>query len=412
MHVLHLIHRYPPAVGGSEYFMAQASEYLAARGHHVTVLTTAARDLDHFWRRSAASFKPGVEIRNGVRVVRHRLIQFPLQRYVLHGLSKLPIAPWQCLTLFCNPLSPQLLAWSMRPRSRAAIVHAMCAPYSMIMYCAARIAAALHVPLVLSPCLHLGDLDDPADKTRKIYFSRPILYLLNRADLVFTQTGIEKRHIEASGVPGRRVQVLGNGVWPDLCTGGDPRRARRDWNVEADEVVVGHLANKSVEKGTIDLLRAAQLLWKRGLRFRVVLAGAEMMNFRRFWDGFGPKKRVVRLGVLSEAQKRDFYAGIDLFCMPSMSDSFGIVFLESWINGKAVVAYRSGGVPDVVRHGVDGLLATPHDIPQLADCVARLVTDRQLRGAYACAGRKRTLAEFLWEQKLAAVEEAYNRLIT
>ena len=56
-----------------------------------------------------------------------------------------------------------------------------------------------------------------------------------------------------------------------------------------------------------------------------------------------------RLGPLTDAEKRDFFAGIDLFALPSRSDSFGLVLLEAWANGVANVAYRAGGVADVIQ---------------------------------------------------------------
>src|SRR5690606_38730068 len=104
------------------------------------------------------------------------------------------------------------------------------------------------------------------------------------------------------------------------CTGGDRAAARRAWGVAPDEVVVGHLANLSEEKGAVDLLRAAERLWAAGDRFHVVLAGPEMPNFRRFWDRFATALSVRRLGPLTEAQKRDFFAGLDVFTLPSRSD--------------------------------------------------------------------------------------------
>src|SRR5205085_9146873 len=143
--------------------------------------------------------------------------------------------------------------------------------------------------------------------------------------------------------------------------------------------VVGHLANNSVEKGTPDLLRAAAALWARGVGFTVVLAGPEMPNFRRFLAGYGPAARVRRLGVLSEAEKRDFFAGIDLFALPSRSDSFGLVLLEAWANGAPCVAYRAGGLAHVVRHEQDGLLVRCGDVPALARALARLAADGGLR---------------------------------
>jgi glycosyltransferase involved in cell wall biosynthesis len=170
------------------------------------------------------------------------------------------------------------------------------------------------------------------------------------------------------------------------------------------------LANQSTEKGTIDLLEAAAMLWSSGLRFRVVLAGPEMPNFSRFWKGFEVKKSVVRLGILSERQKRDFYAGIDVFAMPSRSDAFGLVLLEAWANGKPNVAYRAGGVADVIRHELDGLLVKCGDVEQLAQSIAELAFNTGLQQRLGEAGRRRIEREFSWNDKLALVQSVYDKV--
>src|SRR5213076_925877 len=103
------------------------------------------------------------------------------------------------------------------------------------------------------------------------------------------------------------------------------------------------------------LLRAAERCWRRGRRFQLVLAGPEMPNFQRFWRQYGPVDRVRRLGVLDEGAKRDFFAGLDVFALPSRSDSFGLVLLEAWANGVPNVGYRAGGIAGVIRHAEDGL---------------------------------------------------------
>src|SRR5207302_727614 len=138
-----------------------------------------------------------------------------------------------------------------------------------------------------------------------------------------------------------------------------------------------------------DLLRAAEHLWQSGRPFHLVLAGPEMPNFRRFCDGFAPASRVRRLGVIDEVQKRDFFAGLDVFALPSRSDSFGLVLLEAWANGIPNVAYRAGGVAEVVRHEQDGLLVMCGAVPAFADALARLIQDADLRKRLGQAGRLR-----------------------
>jgi glycosyltransferase involved in cell wall biosynthesis len=136
-----------------------------------------------------------------------------------------------------------------------------------------------------------------------------------------------------------------------------------------------------------------------------------MPNFQRFWRTYASASRVRRLGVLTEEQKRDFFAGLDVFALPSRSDSFGLVLLEAWANGKPTVAYRAGGVADVVRDGKDGLLVRCGDIDALAAALVRLAEHGELRRRLGSAGQERTEREFRWEEKLECVRRVYQECV-
>jgi glycosyltransferase involved in cell wall biosynthesis len=219
---------------------------------------------------------------------------------------------------------------------------------------------------------------------------------------------VERDALLRHGLPAEKLVMQGMGVDLADCTGGDRQRARAAWGAAPGDVVIGHLANNSVEKGTVDLLRAAEAAWRGGCRFRLVLAGPEMSNFRAFWEGYAAKDRVVRLGVLDEGQKCDFFAGIDAFAMPSRSDSFGLVFLEAWANGAPSLAYRAGGVPGVIRHEQDGLLERCGDVGGLTEALRRLAEDDVLRTRLGEAGKARLPREFCWEDKLKMVRQVYR----
>ena len=216
------------------------------------------------------------------------------------------------------------------------------------------------------------------------------------------QTEGERLALLERGVAAERLILQGMGVDWGSCTGGDRPGARAAWGAGPDDVVIGHLANNSREKGTVDLLIAAERAWRKGGRFHLVLAGPEMPNFRRFWNGYGRSGRVRRLGVLDEKQKRDFFAGIDAFALPSRSDSFGIVLLEAWANGAPNIGYRAGGIAWVIRHEEDGLLVKCGDVDGLAAALLRLAGDGELRRRLGEAGRERTRKEFALGGQAAA----------
>jgi glycosyltransferase involved in cell wall biosynthesis len=411
MHVAHFIQRYPPALGGSEAYFARLGRYLVATGARVSVSTTNALDLDAFWSVRGQCLPAGTRVEDRVEVHRHPVWRWPGRRYLLKALSFFPHRLWQCLTLPCNPIAVGMWRAAGRTQQPFDLVHATAFPYAWPIVCGLRLARRLRVPFLLTPFLHLGDPDDPGDRTRRAYLSPALLALIHAADRVFVQTMLERSVLLKQGVAPEKLILLGMGVDVAECTGGNRQRARSDWRVADEEVVIGHLANNSQEKGSVDLLRAAERLWQAGRRFRLVLAGPEMPNFRSFWKNFRAQDRVLRLGILSEQQKRDFYAGIDLFALPSRSDSFGMVLLEAWANGVPNVGYRAGGIAELIRPGEDGLLVRCGDVQQLANALDRLINNEPLRIRLGASGRKRVRREFQWKDKLERVRSTYQQVI-
>jgi glycosyltransferase involved in cell wall biosynthesis len=410
MRIAHFIQRYPPALGGSEAYFARLSRHLVERGHQVTVFTTNAYDLEAFWTTRGRCLRSGVTRESGVEVRRYRLWRCPEHRHVLKALSFLPHRLWQCLTMSCNPVALEMWRDAGQADVPFDVVHASAFPYGWPLACGWRLARRLGVPFVLTPFLHLGDPDDPCDRTRRTYLSPALMWLIRAADRVFVQTSVERDALIERGVSDWKLVLQELGVDRDSCTGGDRLRARTAWGVADHEVVIGHLANNSREKGTVDLLRAAERAWARNHRFHLVLAGPEMPNFRQFWKHYGSQARVRRLGILDAQQKRDFFAGLDVFAMPSRSDSFGLVFLEAWANGLPNVAYRAGGVAGVIRNELDGLLVKCGDVTALALALGRLSADAELRRKLGGAGSERLSKDYDWRDKLALVENVYAEL--
>lgn len=413
-HVAHFIHRYPPAVGGAEAYFARLGEFFVSCGDDVSVWTSTAVELKEMWttsrdREGAVCAHPAPS-RSRLVVYRYPPLTFPLRRYVLKALSLIPIHPWQLLTAPSNPVMPGLWRDVQRYAGPLDAVHATAFPYGFPLMCGLRLARRRNVPFLLTPFLHLGDSTDPHDDTRKRYTTPALVWLLKQADRVFVQTPSELDFAAKLGVKRERLVLQGLGVEPCDCTGGDRAKARAAWGV-GDAFVVGHLANNSIEKGTVDLVRAVASPRDEGGRaVRTILAGPTMPNFLQFWQSYPHQSNVTRLGVLTDSAKRDFFSGIDAFCLPSRTDSFGLVLLEAWANGKPVVVYRAGGPADLVRDGVDGFLVKCGDVGELRAKLLQLTTDRELSRKMGEAGRQRVATEFDWEHSLKLVRDTVTSL--
>jgi len=411
MRVAQFVHRYPPAVGGAEAWVARLSRGLAARGDAVTVWTTTAVDLEAMWRRGFREYPLEETVEDGVRVRRYRLsMRFPGRKFVLKAATFIPHRPTQLRMIPSSPQSRRMWRAAKYAAEDADVVHACAFPYGGILAPAWKLARRLKKPLVVTPFLHLGNPDNRDDRMRRAYTIAPLRWLLRDADHVLVQTPTEHQAVLDLGVPANRVTIQGLGVSTADCTGGDRAAARTKWGVPHAAFVVGHLANQSAEKGTVDLLEVFHQIAAGRPDMHLLLAGSRMPNFLEVERTLPTLPQVHQLGPLSDAGKKDFFAVCDAFCMPSYSDSFGLVFLEAWANRLPVVGYRAGGVADLIRHKQDGLLVDCGNRAQLAGALIDLMTHPARRAKWGANGHARLEPEFQWGDKIDAVRAVFQDL--
>ena len=80
-----------------------------------------------------------------------------------------------------------------------------------------------------------------------------------------------------------------------------------------------------------------------------------------------------------EYELASIYASLDLLLYPTLADSQSLVCVESLCCGTPIVGFATGGVPEVVGHGFDGLLVPAHDGEELVHAAAHLLRDDKLR---------------------------------
>jgi glycosyltransferase involved in cell wall biosynthesis len=135
------------------------------------------------------------------------------------------------------------------------------------------------------------------------------------------------------------------------------------------------------------LLGAVERLRSRipELEVRIVGDGPEAGRLKRLCREKGLDGIVKWLGNVSQDELAREYNRCDVFCLPSVQEGFGIVFLEAMAGGKAIVAARAGAAPEVVKHGV---LVRPDDEQDLAEGIERLYREPGLRAELGAEGAR------------------------
>ena len=410
MKIAWFIHRYFPCVGGAEnYGRAMVRRFVEA-GHEVDVLTSDAHDLWYFTNKARKRVDaPAESIVDGAKVRRFAVRHFPMQRYVGRALSYAPHWPTRCMVASYMPILPGLGG----VRGAYDAVFAVGFPYTVFSYAALRTARAANSPLLITPFLHLAT---PGDRVNRAYTQPHQVRLLAESDAVIVQTGLEADAVRGWGIPDGRILKLGMAVEHAEVTGGDRARFRGELAIPDAARVVGHLATLDPNKGTVDLVLATAKL-NRGRpaseAIHLILAGPSSPDFERFLAGqpIADWPWLERLGPLPLGDRADFFAAIDLFSMPSRTDSYGIVFLEAWANGLPVVAAAAGGVPDVVRHGEAGYLVPFGDVDRLADALRGLVDDPTRARTLGAVGRALVERGHTWDDRFATLEGRARALI-
>jgi len=402
MRIAWFTHRYFPCVGGAENYGRAIVRRFAADGHDVDVLTSDAHDLWYFTDRTRKRVtEPTKSTVDGAQVHRFPVRHLPLQRYVGRLLSYAPHWPTQCRSDSFMPILPGI----ERVRGPYDAVFAVGFPYTIFSYAALLTARNAGAPLILTPFLHLAT---PGDPVRKYYTKPHQIRLLRQSDVIVVQTRLEANVVREWGIPEERILTLGMAVEHVEVTGGDPDLLRNRLGIPKTRKVVGHLATLDPNKGSTDLVLALDRL--NAARptndpIHLVMAGPSSPCFERFLQERpdGIPSWLSLLGPLPLDQRADLFAAIDLFSMPSRTDSYGIVFLEAWANGLAVVAADAGGVPEVVRHNQTGLLIPFGAVDQLAQSIGRLITDRAEAERLGTAGKNLVQNGFSWNDRYATL---------
>ena len=187
----------------------------------------------------------------------------------------------------------------------------------------------------------------------------------------------------------------------DAFSGNESRNSSRA--IEPLLVCAGRLQQS---KGLDVLIRALPTLCARfpSLTVEILGEGPMRLQYEALAKELGVERRCHFAGKIEQAQVLKRMSSAWVTVVPSRAEAFGLVNVESMSMGTPVVASRVGGIPDIVRDGVDGFLVPPGDPEALAEKLAILLGDRELREQMGRNARDRFFSTF--EQSMVVREQA------
>lgn len=219
----------------------------------------------------------------------------------------------------------------------------------------------------------------------------------------------QRRMTEVEGIPPGAVTFMPNGIEARLPSGHGV--VRDELGIPRDALVVGAVGSMRRQKRYDVLLQAAARLARTHPGVRVLVAGdgpdrgeIDALSARLGLDG-----AVTLLGARTDVP--DVLAALDIAVNCSDWEGSPLAVMEYMEAGCAVVGTTVGGVPDLIDHGVHGLLVAPGDDAALAAAIGELLDDPERRAAMGAAARTRRRVEFDLSVMVASIEALYDRLL-
>jgi glycosyltransferase involved in cell wall biosynthesis len=222
------------------------------------------------------------------------------------------------------------------------------------------------------------------------------------ADAVFTTTHDLISHLVQQGVTEERVFHIPNMI---RCTELPHRPVRRD------PPIIGTMGRFVTKKGFDTYIAALEILKNRGYEFKAILGGSG--------DEEAKLKEQARTSGLTDIlsfpgwvqDKKAFYTGIDIFCLPSLHEPFGIVLLEAFTYGAAVVSTDSEGPRDIITPNYDALMIEKANPEALANSLEQLLRDPALADKLAANAFAKTKTRYTIEVVCERVEQAVQKIL-
>lgn len=235
-----------------------------------------------------------------------------------------------------------------------------------------------------------------------------------RYDIVISVSEyVRRRLVQVLGENPPKHRTIYNGVDTDFFSPIRTTEAKQSIGVTGKYVVL-YLGRLATSKGITYLIRAMPMLRKDIPNLLLLVCGKGELEgeLRKEAETLGVEDAVDFRGFIPQDMMTKYYGASDVVVVPSIIEAMGIVPIEAMSMKKPVVGARTGGIPELVREGVTGLLVPPRDPEAIANAVKRLHSDPGLAAELGENGREMVNNRFTWEKVAEETLDAYAEALS
>ncbi len=220
---------------------------------------------------------------------------------------------------------------------------------------------------------------------------------------------LRRATVEQLGLEASRIAVIPNFIDPQRYEEVRATAGARRWAKPGEKILL-HISNFRPVKRIMDVLDVFFEV-RKAMPARLLLVGdgPDRAKAEERCRRAGTCGSVTFLGNIAAVEEVLHRA--DLFLLPSESESFGLAALEALSCAVPVVASTAGGIPEVVRDGVDGLLFPVGDVAAMGAGAIGLLTDPERHARFAAAAREGAVARFAQERIVGQYRALYERVL-
>ena len=392
-----------PKYFGDSYgpFVFEEAKFLAKMGVEVHVITQHNTGAAH------------EEIMDGVHVHRFRWLkpkEFKALIYFSGLIDNLRLLTY-LISLFFN------LIWITR-KYNLELFHAHhTIPTGLVAIVVGKI---MRLPVVVTAHLmditthgaDVGPLDNIKDFESNFIFSRLIRFSLNSSSKIIAVSGDLANKIELMGI-NKDVTILRNAVDISRFKPSKNIEMRQIYKIDDNDILILFIGHLESFKGIFELMDAFKKIRINhdNCKLMIVGEGHEEQKVKNVVSKLDLDDYIIFTGKVSPETIQNFYQMADIFTLPSYTEGLPLVVVEAMACGLPVVVSTVGGIPELVKDGINGFLVPPKDRFSLTKKLEILVDNEELRQKFGLKALETVDDEFNIEKKVEKMIEIYKELI-